>query len=182
MVITSTSSVEGTNADAERGPLPSRNEDKHEEGRVTILTLEMLEELVIKDPKFEIQVTEDEITDRSKGDGLSKFIFILQSSWFMLQCLARRIQGLNISQLELTTLALASLNGITFILWWHKPVNARTPVRVNLKRKLTDAERKSEGVSDLFAGAASVLTSDCSDIDLSGRSCGPPSTESSQPL
>ena len=149
------SSAEGTNPDAERGPA-SGNSHKPKEGRVTILTLEMLEVLA-KDPEFEIPVTEDRITDRSKGDALSKTIFMLQSSWFMLQCLTRRIQGLNISQLELTKLALASLNGITFIFWWDKPLGAQTPVRVHLKRKLTDAERNVEGVSDFLIGASTFF-------------------------
>ncbi len=125
------------------GRAPFGNKSK---GRVTILTLEMLQELV-KDPEFEIQVTEDEIMDRSKGDELSKIIFILQTSWFITQCVVRRTQGLSLTQLELTTLALASLNGVTFILWWHKPLNVRTPVRVDLKRKLTVRERKAERVS-----------------------------------
>ena len=156
---TSTPSVEGTNlnADAEKGPAPpSGNKPELEEGRVTILTLEMLRELV-KDPEFEIRITEDEITDRSKGDGLSKIIFIFQSSWFMLQCLARHVQGLSTTQLELTTLALASLNGITFLLWWDNPLGAQAFVRVHMKRKLTDVERAVEGVSYFFAGG-SILT------------------------
>jgi len=111
----------------------------------------MLDELA-KDPEFKIQVTEDEIADRSKGNALSKIIFMLQSSWFILQYLACRAQGLSSTQLELTTLALASLNGITFLLWWDKPVGAQMPVRVYLNRKLTEAERKVEGVSDFFTG------------------------------
>jgi len=118
-------------------------------GRVTILTLELLEKLV-KDPDFEIQTTEEEITNRSKGDALSKLIFILQSTWFILQCVGRRIQGLNLTQLELTTLALASLNGITFILWWDKPLGAQAVVRVHLKRKLADSERVPHEVSNVL--------------------------------
>ena len=165
----STPSVEGTNADAEKGLVPPGNKLKPKEGRVTILTLEMLEVLV-KDPEIEIQVTEDEITQRSKGDGLSKAIFILQSSWFIVQCIARRVQGLSLTHLELTTLALASLNGITFILWWDKPLGAQTLVRVYLKRKLTDAERNVEGVSDFFVGnLVRFLTGNCSGVNLSGR-------------
>ena len=144
---TSTPSVEKPNADAEKGSVPPSSKP-----RVTILTLEMLEELV-KDKDIEIQVTEDEITNRSKGDALSKTIFILQSSSFIMQCIARRIQGLSFTQLELTTLALASLNGITLILWWDKPLGAQTLLRVYLKRKLTDAERNVAGVSDFFASA-----------------------------
>ena len=134
--------------DAEKGATPVV--EKKEKGRVTILTLEMLRELV-KDSSFEIQITEDEISDRSKGDGLSKLIFVLQSSWFIVQCIARHIQGLALTQLELTTLAMASLNGITCILWWHKPLGARAIMHVNLNRQLTDKERNVAKVIVFFA-------------------------------
>ena len=56
----------------------------------------------------------NEIADKSKGDALSKIIFILPTCWFILQCLARRLY---ISQLDHTTVPLVSLNGITFIFW-----------------------------------------------------------------
>ena len=36
------------------------------------------------------------------------------------------------------------------MLWWDKPLGARTLVRVFLKHKLIDAERKGKGVSYLF--------------------------------
>ena len=120
-----------------------------EKGRVTILTLEMLRELV-KDPSFKIRITEDEISNKSKGDELSKLIFILQTSWFIIQCIARHVQGLDLTQLELTTLAMASLNGITCILWWQKPLGARGIMDVYLTRQLTDVERNVADVSFLF--------------------------------
>ena len=154
-------------ADTEKGRGPSGAKPKP---RVTILTLEMLKELV-KDPEFEIEATEDDITYRSKGDALSKIIFILQSTWFILQCLGRWRQGLNLTPLELTTLALASLNGITFVLWWDKPLGAQAVVRVHLKRRLTDEERNIAGVSDFLSGAFSVfkkINLICSEINLSG--------------
>ena len=109
-------------------------------GRVTILTLEMLRELV-KDEAFEIRLTEDEISDRSKGNGISKLIFILMSSWFIVQCIARHIQGLDSTQLELTTFAIASLNAVTTLLWWKKPLSAQAIVHVYLPRRLTQKER-----------------------------------------
>jgi len=138
--------VEESNTDMEKR---SRPFEKKPKGRVTILTPELLRELV-KDPDFEIEKTEEEITERSKGDALSKLIFVLQSTWFILQCVGRRVQGLNLTQLELTTLALASLNGITFALWWDKPLGAQVIVRVHLKRKLTDSERVPQEVSNSF--------------------------------
>jgi len=115
--------------------------------RETTLTLDLLKELV-KDPEFEIQVAEDDVKDKSKGDALSKLIFVLQTSWFIVHCIARRVQGLSFTQLELTTLALASMNGITIVLWWDKPLGAEAPVRVYLKRKLTDKERNAQQVSN----------------------------------
>ena len=151
---TRTPILEGTtDTNAEKGLAPSGNQLEPEEGRVTILSLEMLRELV-KDPEFKIRITEDAITDRSKGNALSKLIFILQTTWFITQCIARSFQGLPITQLELTTLALASLNGITFVLWWDKPLGVQSPVYVYMKRKLTDAERDvvtevSSALSDL---------------------------------
>jgi len=170
---TSTPAVEGTNMDAEKGPAPG-----NKAGRVTILTLEMLRELV-KHHEFRIQTTEKEITDRSKGDGLAKIILILQSSWFIFQCIARCAQGLGLTQLELTTVALASLNGITFILWWYKPLGVEAPVRVYMTRKLTDVERATEGVSDLFSVATpSLLTCDCSEVNPSGPGCLPTAKDS----
>ena len=131
--------------DKQTGPLDEEKGPASSEPRETILTLEMLVELV-KDPGFEIQITAEEIADRSKGDTLSKTIFILQTSWFIFQCIARHVQGLSITQLELTTLALASLNGITLLLWLDKPLGVETPARVEMKRLLTEKEREA-GVS-----------------------------------
>ena len=107
--------------------------------RVTILTREMLGPLLAKG--IEIRVTDDEIANTAKGDALSKTIFIVKTSWFMVQCITRAVQGLALTELELTTLALASVNGFTLLLWWKKPLGAKTVVRVNLRHKLTDQER-----------------------------------------
>jgi hypothetical protein len=118
-------------------------EEKSSAQAMTILTKEMLKALkpdIINEIK-DLKVTEEEIAHTSKGDALSKAIFIFQSSWFVMQCIARVIEGLALTQLELTTLALASLNGITLILWWEKPLGAQTVVRVYLKRKLSFTEK-----------------------------------------
>ncbi|KAF8648190.1 hypothetical protein AX16_006329 [Volvariella volvacea WC 439] len=73
-------------------------------------------------------VAEEEILDKAKGDLLSKMIAVLQTSWFVLQCITRHAQGLNITELELVTLAFATLNIITYFLWWKKPLNASYPI------------------------------------------------------
>ena len=65
-----------------KGRVPSKNKPESK-GRVTILTLELLRKLIAQDLEFNIQISEEEITDRSKGDALSKLIFVLQSTWFI---------------------------------------------------------------------------------------------------
>jgi len=76
------------------------------------------------------KISEEYIKDRSKGDILSKLIAILQTTWFILQCIARGQQMLTLTELELVTLALASLNAITYVFWWHKPLGIQVPIRI----------------------------------------------------
>ncbi|KAG1880135.1 hypothetical protein F4604DRAFT_1620150 [Suillus subluteus] len=82
-------------------------------------------------------ITEAEIEDRSKGDGLSKGIAILQLAWFVTQLVARYIQNLPITLLEIDTLAVAALTCISYGLWWKKPKNVGCPYIVHLKATAT---------------------------------------------
>ena len=54
-----------------------------------------------------ITPTEDELKDKGKSDALTKFIVLLQTLWFVIQCIARGIQHLPITELEIVTLAYA---------------------------------------------------------------------------
>ncbi|KAG0702575.1 hypothetical protein DFH29DRAFT_496607 [Suillus ampliporus] len=78
-------------------------------------------------------ITEADIEDQSKGDGLSKGIAILQLGWFVLQLLARYAQNLPATLLEVDTLAIAALTFIAYCLWWKKPKNVGRPYRVHWK-------------------------------------------------
>jgi hypothetical protein len=78
-------------------------------------------------------INEEEIQDRSKSDGLAKALVIIQTLWFIGQCIVRMAQGLDITELELVTLALAMLNGVVYFLWWNKPLGVESTVAVYLK-------------------------------------------------
>ncbi|KAF8657422.1 hypothetical protein AX16_002219 [Volvariella volvacea WC 439] len=73
-------------------------------------------------------IPEKEIKDRGKGDLLAKAIVIIQTTWFVAQCVARHIEGLVLTEIELITLAFATLNVITYGLWWDKPLNVGYPI------------------------------------------------------
>ncbi|KAF8331748.1 uncharacterized protein EI90DRAFT_3057178 [Cantharellus anzutake] len=75
-------------------------------------------------------IAREEILDRSKGDGFSKFLIVLQLLWFITQYVGRWASHLHISQLETMTLAYAALCLLLYVLWWHKPVNIQFPIHV----------------------------------------------------
>ena len=87
-------------------------------------------------------ITKEEIADRSKGDYLSKTIVLFQTTWFVGQCIARGAYGLTVTELEVVTLAFASLTGVIYYLWWDKPLDIRCSIPVHL---LDGALGKIEG-------------------------------------
>jgi len=68
--------------------------------------------------------------DQSKSDGLARIITAIQVLWFVVQCVGRAANRLAITELELTILALASLNAYMLWLWRDKPQNIEIQVSV----------------------------------------------------
>jgi len=77
-------------------------------------------------------ITKEEIADRSKGDYLSKTIVLFQTTWFISQCIARGVYHLTVTELEVVTVAFASLTGVIYYLWWDKPLDIRCSIPVHL--------------------------------------------------
>jgi hypothetical protein len=68
------------------------------------------------------------IKDRTKADGFTKFVTIVQTTWFLLQVLGRAIQHLAIATLELTAVAVVVCTLATFYCWLRKPLDVEEPV------------------------------------------------------
>ena len=77
-----------------------------------------------------IMPTKAEIQDKGKSDWLAKSLVLLQTSWFITQCIARAREHLPVTHLEIVTLAYAAMNFVIYIFWWNKPLNVNRPVRV----------------------------------------------------
>ncbi|KAJ7910820.1 hypothetical protein B0H13DRAFT_2485145 [Mycena leptocephala] len=71
-----------------------------------------------------------DITDKSKGDVLSKGLAMMQGLWFAAQCLARVHQRLAVTELEVATLAFAVVNVFIWLLWWDKPLDVQRQIVV----------------------------------------------------
>ena len=110
-------------------------------------------------------VTVKEIQDRSKADIFSKGIVLLQTTWFIVQCVSRFATKLAVTELEVVTLAFAVLNGITYWLWWDKPSDVRCAVPVYLKSaessnlKVSEARRQRNTSTSLSTKEGDFLTS-----------------------
>jgi hypothetical protein len=102
-------------------------------GPLRMLSLQDIEELVKKDEIEYPIISKEEIKDKSKGDALAKGLVLIQTTWFLLQCVARGVQHLSLTELELATAAFAVLNIVTYVLWWDKPLNVECPVQVRKK-------------------------------------------------
>ncbi|KAF9474062.1 hypothetical protein BDN70DRAFT_842810, partial [Pholiota conissans] len=104
----------------------------HQEIPNKLQLIHNIKEGIISPPR----ITEEDIQDRSKGDIISKAIIILQTMWFIVQCIARWSQHLPLTELEIVTLGFAMLNGITYALWWNKPQNVGCPVFLERERPI----------------------------------------------
>jgi len=101
-------------------------------------------------------ITKEDIADRSKGDYLSKTIVLFQTTWFVGQCIARWAYGLTVTELEVVTIAFASLIGITYYLWWDKPLDVHCSIPVHL---LDSRLRKVEGDNEKEETRTQVICS-----------------------
>ena len=93
--------------------------------------------------------TEAEIKDKGKSDWLAKSLVLLQTSWFITQCIARGIKHLPVTHLEVVTLAYAATNFVIYVFWWNKPLNVNRPVRVFRKSGESEpSETQSQSSSE----------------------------------
>lgn len=72
-------------------------------------------------------ITQEEISDKSKSDGLIRAITVIQIVWMMVQIIVRASRNLTISQLEISVLAFASCAIVLYGLNWEKPKGVQVP-------------------------------------------------------
>jgi len=92
-------------------------------------------------------ITEEEIKDKSKGDYFSKGVVVLQTCWFIIQVIARGVEHMVVTELEVVTLAFSALTMIIYFLWWNKPLDVGVSVPVHVKDGFSLDEKPSSSPS-----------------------------------
>lgn len=103
---------------------------------VQVLTFERIKSLIEKeqiDPADLATISEEDILDKSKRDFLSKLLVVLQTSWFVVQCIGRWYSDLPLAELEISTLAFAVLNATVYGIWWNKPQGVLVAIKIPLR-------------------------------------------------
>ncbi|KAL8936055.1 MAG: hypothetical protein Q9216_005131 [Gyalolechia sp. 2 TL-2023] len=71
-------------------------------------------------------ITRKEIRDKSKASRLAKALACLQSAQFLVSSLARVVQSLPLTTLEIGTLPFIGCTWLTYFFWWNKVVDLET--------------------------------------------------------
>jgi hypothetical protein len=115
------------------------------------------------------QISETELSDRSKSDALVKSIALFQIFWATVQILVRAARNLVIPQLELAVIAFATCAIIIYGIYWSKPKNVGAATTILQFEGLIP-----ERVLTLINGRRSYMRDMFPLIDLSGDENGSP--------
>ena len=78
-----------------------------------------------------IEVSDDDIRDKSKADIFAKCLVILQVSWIAVQTISRKATGYPLSPLEIHILVHAACALVMYLLWFRKPLDVQAPTIVS---------------------------------------------------
>ncbi|KAI0041635.1 hypothetical protein FA95DRAFT_673885 [Auriscalpium vulgare] len=113
---------------------------------------------------------EEDIQALGQADALSKGLAVLQTMWFVVQCIARRAAGLPITQLEVVTLAYTTITFAMYVAWWSKPLNVGG--RIHFVGKLP-ARRKGRPQNGWVHLVNLVIGDQDYEVDMRSASCVP---------
>jgi len=72
-------------------------------------------------------ITQNDIKAIGNSDALGRVVFMVQLLWFILQIIARGVEGLAITLVELYTLSMIALAVEYTFFWWDKPHRPQSP-------------------------------------------------------
>ncbi|KAJ3759365.1 hypothetical protein EV360DRAFT_42030 [Lentinula raphanica] len=107
-------------------------------------------------------IDEDEIEDRSHSDAYAKIIALVQTSWLIIVLIARWVERLPFTELEVMAVAFATINIMTYIFWFKKPLEVQYPMLVRPDNCINGGSEPAEGpITDVAAISASPEPVEC---------------------
>ena len=85
-----------------------------------------------------LRVLIKDIWDKSKADHLIKTIVCIQICWLMVTIVARAIQKLAITTIELVTVPIVLCTVATYFCWFHKPADVTIPIELHIPSSTAD--------------------------------------------
>ena len=124
--------------------------------------VEFLRKAVESGQVTEPPISGEELKSRSKNDGVVKLIALLQITWFGLQALFRAIQHLQVTALEIMTVAFFVLAVLIYAFYWNRPQDIEYPIIIILQNVDTNGikESPSGDVGTKSRGATKVWFTD----------------------
>lgn len=95
-----------------------------------VLRPDLLVWIAENEPDIIPDISSEYITDKSKANGLAKFLVCIQAGWFGLQVITRLAQGLAVTLLELNIFAHVVCVLLTYSFWWNKPLDIDEPTAI----------------------------------------------------
>ncbi|UKZ56782.1 hypothetical protein TrVGV298_010623 [Trichoderma virens] len=93
------------------------------------------------------EISNEELLDKSKKDTVSKLITCFQVGYLIVQCIARGVQNLPVTTIELSTMAIVVCSIMTSICWISKPQDVRYPVRIKMPVTMDQVLREAGPVA-----------------------------------
>ena len=129
---------------------PRRNLPNEYMGRVTPWGVVNLRQINLL-PELDLAL----INDQSKSDLLTKVLVCLQTSWMIIQCIARVAQTLPLTLLEVHTVGNAIYAFFIYCLWLKKPHDVRVTTKVKVDDEML--ERLKDHFQSLLDEGRDVL-------------------------
>lgn len=82
------------------------------------------------EPDMIPNISSGHIKDKSKANGLAKFLVCVQAVWYGIQVVTRLGQGLAVTLLELNVFAHVLCALLTYAFWWNKPLDIEVPTTI----------------------------------------------------
>ncbi|KAJ5725885.1 uncharacterized protein N7483_007242 [Penicillium malachiteum] len=103
-------------------------------------------------------ISTDEIQDKSKADSFLRVITVIQILWLCVQTIARWVEGLAVTQLEIATVAFAICAVLMYHICWAKPKGVDIPITAfyyggNIEEIRDRVRRAEEEVTPSVSGA-----------------------------